>query len=75
MGSLQSKSKAWSRLEKFGDVYVKTPWEKEPNGYYVHNSCYITISSPGNLHNLKKRQKKEDIPQCSNEAASSDRHV
>jgi len=43
--SLQLKSKAWTGLDRFGDVHDTTSWENGPVGYYIHKSCYIKILS------------------------------
>ena len=57
--SLQLKSKNWRELDKFGDVHNSTPWENGPAGYYVHDACYIRISSSQHFEKSRKRKEKE----------------
>jgi len=71
--SLQLKSKAWTGLGRFGDVHDTTSWENWPIGYYIHKSCYITISSLVQLQKAEQRKQKErDIVQCSSQPSTSD---
>ena len=42
-------------------------------GYYIHKSCYITISSSVPLQKAQQRKQKErDIAQCSSQLSTSD---
>ena len=69
---LQSKSRAWTGLDRFGDVHETTSWENGPAGYHMHNSCYITISFSVQLIKAKQRkQNGSDIAQCSSQASTS----
>ena len=71
--SLQSKPKAWTGLDKFVDVFDKMSCENRLDGYYVHKSCYITISSARYLLKAQQQKKKEtDTALCSSQASSSD---
>ena len=64
--SLELKTKNWSGLDKFGNVYDTTSWKNGPNNHYVHLSCYISILSSDKLEKAQQRKSKEhDIYQCS----------
>lgn len=72
--SLQSKSKAWRGLDRFGDVYDTTSWGNGPAGYYMHKSCYITISSSVQLKKSQQRiQKESELAQCLTQASTIDK--
>ena len=65
-GRLQSKAKNWSGLDKFGHVYTTTSWQDGPGNHYIHQSCYISISSSDKLEKARRRTNQEsDIAQCS----------
>ena len=71
--SLQSKSQKWSGLDKFGDLYSTISWEDGPRCYYMHQKCYITISSSEKLAKAEQRKKKQsDNAQCSSQASVSE---
>jgi len=71
--SLQLKSKAWTGLDRFGDVQDTTSWENGSVGYYIHYSCYIKILSSVQLQRAQQRKQKErDIAQCSSQPSTSD---
>ena len=73
--TLQSKSKAWAGLDRFGDVYDTTLWENGPAGYYMHKSCYITILSLRLLKQSQQcKQKGSDIAQLCSLATTSDKY-
>ena len=57
--SLKLKSEKWSGLDKFADVYRSTSWDTGPSSYYMHQSCYITISSSDKLTKVQQRKKRE----------------
>lgn len=64
--SLQSKAKNWSGLDKYGHVYTTTLCQNGPENHYIHQSCYISISSTEKLEKARRRTNKEsDIVQCS----------
>lgn len=69
--SLQAKTRNWSGLDKFGDVYNSTSWADGPGGQYMHQACYISISSLDKLEKARQRQRKErDSAQASSQASS-----
>ena len=54
--SLESKSQLWTGLDTFGKVYHTTPWADGPASHYMHQSCYISISSSTRLESARKRK-------------------
>ena len=71
--SLQTKTKNWSGLDKFGDVYYTTSWTDGPSGHYMHQTCYISVSSSKRLKQSQQRKNKDsDSTQCANQGPSSD---
>lgn len=71
--SLQSKSSNWSGLDKFGSVYETTSWKDGPRDHYIHQSCYISISSSDKLEKAWLRKSKEhEIDQCPLSTSSSE---
>ena len=54
--SLQTIAKHWSGLDKFTNVYNTTPWQDGPGGHYMHQSCYISISSLEKLEKARQRK-------------------
>ena len=74
--SLQSKAKNWSGLDKFGDVYNTMSWEDGPGNHYMHQTCYISISSTDKLRKAQQRKNKEiDIAQCSTTSSEMQAHM
>jgi hypothetical protein len=70
---LQSKTKNWSGLDKFCDVYNTTSWQDGPWSHYMHPACYISISSSDKLEKARRRKNKEsDIAQCPSQTSSSE---
>lgn len=69
--SLQSKAKNWSGLDKFGNVYTTTSWQDGQWGHYMHQSCYISMSSSDKLEKARQRKNKESA-QCSSQTSSSE---
>ena len=66
--SLKAKTEKWSGLDKYGDVFDTTPWQDGPQNYYVHDSCYITISSSVRLEKAKRLKEKSTTSQiCGSE--------
>ena len=71
--SLQSKTRNWSGLDKFGSVYESTSWKDGPRDHYMHQSCYISISSSDKLEKARQRKSKEhEIDQCPLTTSSSE---
>ena len=56
--NIESKSAGWSGLDKYGTAYETTRWENGPAGFYMHASCYTTLSNPVKLQQAKKRKEK-----------------
>lgn len=54
--NLEAKAKKWSGLDKFGDVYSTTSWKDGPKEYYMHQACYISISSQEKLERAQQRK-------------------
>ncbi len=71
--SLQAKTSNWSGLDKFGDVYDTTSWEDGPRNRYMHQTCYISISSSDKLEQARQRQNK-DIAQCQPSSSEMQAH-
>lgn len=64
--SLKSIAKNWSGLDKFGHVHTTTSWQDGPGNHYIHQSCYISISSSDKLEKARWRKNKEnDFARCS----------
>lgn len=64
--SLKSIAKNWSGLDKFGHVHTTTSWQDGPGNHYIHQSCYISISSSDKLEKARRCKNKEnDFSQCS----------
>lgn len=59
LDAIQYESKFWTGLDKSGDVHDTTPRKNELAGYYMHKSCYITISS--SVHLEKSQQRKQKV--------------
>ena len=57
---LETKTKDWKGLDKFGNVFESTDWEKGAEGLHVHERCYITLSSKRSLQQSRKRKEKEN---------------
>ena len=71
--SLQSNFKNWSRLDKFGDLYSTIPWKDGPKSYYMHQTCYFSISSSEKLAKAEQRKKEQsDNAQCSSQTSVSE---
>ena len=71
--SLQLKTQKWSGLDKFGDVYNNISWKDGPKSYYMHKTCYISISSADKLAKAQQRNNKQsDVAQCSSQRSSSE---
>ena len=58
---LQQKAESWVGLDKFGTIFKDTLWENGPLGFYMHNSCYITVCSNRSLDQAKNRKEKEGL--------------
>ena len=57
---LETKTKDWEDLDKFGNVFESTDWEKGAEGLHVHERYYITLSSRRSLQQSRKRKEKEN---------------
>ena len=55
---LQTKTKEWKGLDRFGSVFESTQWERGAKDFFVHKSCYISISSKRKLGQAMKRKEK-----------------
>ena len=66
--SLKEKSKNWTSLDKFGNVHNETDWNNGPAGYYMHDLCYVTVSSTSNLQKSIKCKEKR----CSSQILASE---
>ena len=47
-------------MEKFGNVFESTDWEKGAEGLHIHERCYITLSSRRSLQQSRKRKETEN---------------
>ena len=56
---LETKTKDWKSLDKFGNVFESTDWEKGAKGLHVYEGCYITLLSKWSLQQSQKRKEKE----------------
>lgn len=71
--SLESKSKRWSGLDRYGDIYSTTSWQDGPANYYMHQGCYISISSSDKVEKSRRRKRKEsDIVPSTSQTSSSE---
>lgn len=58
--SLQSKTKNWLGLDKFGDVYNITSWKDGPKSHHMHQICYISVSSTDKLEKARQGRKESE---------------
>jgi len=58
--SLREKTQNWSGLDKYGDVYHTTSWDQGPDNFYMHESCYIYVSSSRKLEQAKKHKTRDE---------------
>ena len=49
-------------------MHNETDWNNGPAGYYMHDSCYVTVSSTSNLQKAIKRKEKR----CSSQILASE---
>ena len=70
--TLESKSKRWSGLDRYGDIYNTTSWQDGPANYYMHQGCYISISSSDKLEKSRRRKQNESdiVPSTSQTSIS-----
>ena len=53
--SIKVKSQKWIGLGMYGNVYTTTNWDTDRTKYYLHDDCYLTISSNDHFQRAKKR--------------------
>ena len=58
---IKEKSKQWQNLDKFGSVFVDINWDAGTKGKFMHNSCYISLSSERKLAQAIVRSEKHNI--------------
>ena len=58
--SIREKTLRWQGLDRFQNACENVDWEKGPKGYYMHNTCYTTLSSKRSLSQAGRRQRKLD---------------
>ena len=68
--SIQNKTKSWTGLDKFGDLYNSIQWDTGPAGHYIHKACYISLSSSAYLEKALQREKKRKELECANEIST-----
>ena len=56
----KQKTKDYNGLDKFGNVFESTDWEKGAEEFHIHERCYITLSSKWSLQQSWKRKEKEN---------------
>ena len=57
---LETKSKDYNGLDKFGNVFGSTDCEKGAEEFHIHERCYITLSFKWSLQQSWKRKEKEN---------------
>ena len=55
--SLKTKSEKWIGLDRFGDIFETTDWTDDPKNYFMHNSCYMSLSSGRLIEQALNRKK------------------
>ena len=61
---LETKTKDWEDLDKFGNVFESTDWEKGAEALHVRERYYITLSSRQSLQQSRERKEKENAENC-----------
>ena len=70
--TIQDKCNKWIGLDRYGDIYETTAWQNGPQGYYICNNCYITLSSSRMLEQAEKRKENEERVVAENEGNVKD---
>ena len=61
--NIKDKSLQWKGIDKFQHVNTTMEWDKGPKGYYMHASCYTTMSSTRAQSQATKRKHKSEKPE------------
>ena len=67
---LESKTLNWSGLDKYGDIHKSTNWKNGPSNQFMHDACYIIISSKDKLDKAQTRKRKILAEEINSEKAS-----
>ena len=69
---IHDKSKNWSGLDRYGQIYENMSWTNGPAGFYMHRDCHISFSSSTHLERAKQRKRKETEASLDQESSTSD---
>ena len=56
--NIQFKAEKWLGLDRFGDVFTTTLWCEKQKGCFMHNTCYLSLSSSKKLEAAQRRFQK-----------------
>lgn len=58
--SIREKSLQWKGLDRFQNACENVDLEKGPKGYFMHSTCYATLSNKRSLSQAQKRKQKSE---------------